>query len=68
MIEAAGMKSTLRAAVNIRQTHEEMDSPHIIPLSSQAIEVLELLRLLIGDELLFPGDGNWSYRCPMRPS
>ena len=37
----------------------KMDSPHIIPLSSQAIEVLELLRLLSGSgELLFPGERN----------
>jgi len=35
----------------------KMKTPHIIPLSRQAIEVLELLKTLTGDsELLFPGD------------
>ena len=37
----------------------KMDTPHIVPLSSQAIEVLELLKTLTGDcELLFPGERN----------
>ncbi|HZY71928.1 MAG TPA: site-specific integrase [Edaphobacter sp.] len=35
----------------------KMRTPHIVPLSSQAIEVLELLRPLTGKEdFLFPGD------------
>ena len=38
----------------------KMDTPHIIPLSTQAIEVLTMLRTLTGGSLyLFPGDrGN----------
>jgi integrase len=35
----------------------KMKTPHIVPLSRQAIEVLELLRTISGDdELLFPGE------------
>jgi integrase len=35
----------------------KMKTPHIVPLSSQAIEVLELLRTISGDEeLVFPGE------------
>ena len=35
----------------------KMRDPHIVPLASQAIEVLEMLRLLTGSsEWLFPGD------------
>jgi integrase len=37
----------------------KMKSPHIVPLSQQAIEVLELLRTISGDEeLVFPGEQN----------
>jgi len=35
----------------------KMKTPHIVPLSSQAIEVLELLRTISGNhELIFPGE------------
>jgi integrase len=35
----------------------KMRDPHIVPLASQAIEVLEMLRTLTGaNEWLFPGD------------
>jgi integrase len=35
----------------------KMKSPHIFPLSSQAVEILRLLHQLTGEgELLFPGD------------
>ena len=41
----------------------KMRTPHIVPLSRQAIEVLELLRLVTGNgELLFPGE-----RDPHKP-
>jgi integrase len=41
----------------------KMDTPHIVPVARQAIEVLELLRPLTGSgELIFPGE-----RDPMRP-
>nr|WP_263355408.1 site-specific integrase [Acidicapsa acidisoli] len=44
---------------NIPAERMKMDTPHIVPLSSQAIEVLELLKSLTGDcELLFPGERN----------
>ncbi len=37
----------------------KMRTPHIVPLSKQALEVLELLRPLTGeDQWLFPGDRN----------
>lgn len=37
----------------------KMRDPHIVPLASQAIEVLEMLRTLTGGrEWLFPGDRN----------
>jgi integrase len=37
----------------------KMRDPHIVPLASQAIEVLEMLRNLTGaSEWLFPGDRN----------
>jgi len=37
----------------------KMRSPHIVPLSTQALEVLELLRPLTGSTVwLFPGDRN----------
>jgi integrase len=48
---------------NIPAERMKMDTPHIVPLARQAIEVLELLRPLTGSgELIFPGD-----RDPMRP-
>lgn len=41
----------------------KMKTPHIVPLSTQAIEVLELLKTITGrGELLFPGD-----RDPKKP-
>jgi integrase len=41
----------------------KMKTPHIIPLSTQALEVLELLKTITGGgELLFPGD-----RDPKKP-
>lgn len=44
---------------NIPESRMKMRTPHIVPLSSQAIEVLELLRSLArSNELLFPGDRN----------
>ncbi len=48
---------------NIPAERMKMDTPHIVPLSRQAIEVLELLQTLTGGgELLFPGD-----RDPKKP-
>jgi integrase len=48
---------------NIPAQRMKMDTPHIVPLARQAIEVLELLRSLTGSgELIFPGD-----RDPMKP-
>lgn len=42
---------------NIPAERMKMRTPHIIPLSTQAIEILELLKNLTGDGiLLFPGD------------
>jgi integrase len=46
---------------NIPAARMKMKSPHIIPLSTQALEVLGLLRTVTGSgELLFPGDRNAS--------
>jgi len=48
---------------NIPAQRMKMDTPHIVPLARQAIEVLDLLRPLTGSgELIFPGD-----RDPMKP-
>lgn len=48
---------------NIPKERMKMKTPHIIPLSTQTIEVLELLRTISGGgELLFPGD-----RDPKKP-
>jgi integrase len=47
---------------NIPAERMKMDTPHIVPLSRQATEVLELLQPLTGGELLFPGD-----RDPKKP-
>jgi integrase len=48
---------------NIPKERMKMKTPHIVPLSTQAIEVLELLRTITGGgALLFPGD-----RDPRRP-
>jgi integrase len=48
---------------NIPKERMKLRKPHIVPLSSQAIEVLELLRTITGGgELLFPGD-----RDPKKP-
>jgi integrase len=42
---------------NIPAERMKMKTPHIVPLATQAIEVLELLRSVTGaGELLFPGD------------
>ena len=42
---------------NIPAARMKMRDPHIVPLASQTIEVLEMLRLLTGSsEWLFPGD------------
>jgi integrase len=42
---------------NIPADRMKMPSPHIVPLASQAIEILELLRPITSHrELLFPGD------------
>jgi len=42
----------------------KMKTPHIVPLSMQTIEILELLRTVTGNgELLFPGDRD--HRKPM---
>jgi integrase len=42
---------------NIPPARMKMRDPHIVPLASQTIEVLEMLRLLTGSsEWLFPGD------------
>jgi integrase len=42
---------------NIPAERMKMPSPHIVPLASQAVEILELLRPITGHrELLFPGD------------
>ncbi len=44
---------------SIPATRMKMKTPHIVPLSFQAIEVLELLRTLSGNhELVFPGEQN----------
>lgn len=42
---------------NIPAKRMKMKTPHIVPLATQALEVLELLRTVSGDgELIFPGD------------
>jgi integrase len=42
---------------NIPKERMKMKSPHIVPLATQTIELLELLRTVTGGgELLFPGD------------
>lgn len=42
---------------NIPAERMKMKTPHIVPLASQALEVLELLRTVTGGgELLFPGE------------
>jgi integrase len=48
---------------NIPKERMKMKDPHIVPLASQAVELLETLRELTGySEWLFPGDRN-----PRRP-
>ncbi len=48
---------------NIPAQRMKMRTPHIVPLSTQALEVLALLRQLNGNsELVFPGE-----RDPMKP-
>lgn len=48
---------TEAARWNIPAERMKMRTPHIVPLSRQAIEALELLRPITGDsEWLFPGD------------
>jgi integrase len=42
---------------NIPGDRMKMKTPHIVPLSTQALEVLELLHMITGGgELMFPGD------------
>jgi integrase len=42
---------------SIPETRMKMKTPHIVPLSIQAVEVLELLRTISGNgELIFPGE------------
>jgi integrase len=44
---------------NIPAERMKMRTPHIVPLSRQSLEIIDLLRLLTGEkELLFPGDRN----------
>jgi integrase len=44
---------------NIPAERMKMDSPHIVPLARQSIEILELLRTISGNgPLLFPGEQN----------
>jgi integrase len=44
---------------NIPAERMKMDTPHIVPLSRQSIEILELLRTISGSgSLLFPGEQN----------
>ena len=46
----------MRIAI-ISVTRMKMKTPHIVPLSSQAIEVLELLQTISGNgALVFPGE------------
>jgi integrase len=48
---------------NIPAERMKMRTPHIVPLSRQSLEILELLRSLTGEKvLLFPGD-----RDPAKP-
>jgi integrase len=48
---------------NIPAERMKMKTPHIVPLATQSLEVLELLRSITGNgELLFPGD-----RDPRKP-
>ena len=48
---------------NIPAERMKMDTPHIVPLARQTIEILELLRTITGSgALLFPGE-----RDPMKP-
>jgi integrase len=48
---------------DIPKDRMKMRRPHVVPLSTQALEVLELLRSITGSgELLFPGD-----RDPLKP-
>lgn len=42
---------------DIPKERMKMKTPHIVPLSTQVIEILELLKTVTGDgELMFPGD------------
>jgi integrase len=46
---------------SIPASRMKMQTPHIVPLACQAVEVLELLRTLSGtQELVFPGEQNRS--------
>ncbi len=46
---------------NIPAERMKMDSPHIVPLARQAVELLQLLQSLTGNqELLFPGEQDSS--------
>ena len=49
---------------NIPKERMKMKSPHIVPLATQTVELLELLHTVTGSyELLFPGDID--HRKPM---
>jgi integrase len=58
LIEAPWSEFDLdRARWDIPASRMKMKTPHIVPLSRQAVEVLRTLRHLTGDgEFLFPGD------------
>jgi diguanylate cyclase (GGDEF)-like protein/PAS domain S-box-containing protein len=60
LIEARWSEFDLEnARWNIPAERMKKDTPHIVPLSCQAIEVLELLKTLTGSgDLLFPGERN----------
>lgn len=48
---------------NIPAERMKMKSPHLVPLATRSLELLELLRMVSGGgELLFPGDVD-----PLRP-
>jgi integrase len=60
LIEAKWSEFDLEAARwDIPAARRKMRTPHIVPLSKQALEVLAMLRELNGkSELVFPGDRN----------
>jgi integrase len=64
LIEARWEEIDLKAhRWNIPPERMKMDTPHIVPLARQAVELLELLHTITGaGELIFPGN-----RDPMKP-